>query len=144
MPKGGARARSGPAPDPDALRRERDSGSWVTLPAAGRDGETPEWPLENPTERELVLWERQWCRPQAIMWERNCQEDEVAMFVRSLALAEDHRAPVQSRVLVRQQMEALGISMPGLQRNRWRIEAEAPQAERRQAPSTKGRLKVVA
>jgi len=47
MPKGGARVHSGPPPDPNALRRERakDKDGWTTLPAEGRKGALPKWPL---------------------------------------------------------------------------------------------------
>lgn len=47
MPRGGARANSGPPPDPNALRRERpsDKETWRTLPAEGRQGDPPAWPL---------------------------------------------------------------------------------------------------
>lgn len=145
MAKGGHGA-SGPAPDPNALRRDRDAGSWVPLPAAGRDGDTPEWPLDAQTSREQVLWEREWRRPQAVMWERNGQEAEVAMYVRSFALAEQLNATVASRTLVRQQQEALGLSVPGLNRNRWRIEDTAVAPARRKSAvrgSARSRFKVV-
>lgn len=47
MPRGGARANSGPPPDPNALRRDRkeDKAGWTILPAEGRTGPLPEWPL---------------------------------------------------------------------------------------------------
>lgn len=49
MASGGARPNSGPPPDPNALRRDRNVGldrdGWLTLPASGYDGETPDWPL---------------------------------------------------------------------------------------------------
>lgn len=45
MPRGGARLRSGPPPDMNALRRERDGKDWTKLPAAGRTGDPPPWPL---------------------------------------------------------------------------------------------------
>lgn len=47
MPRGGARVNSGPPPDPNALRRDRpsDKDGWTTLPAEGRKGRTPKWPL---------------------------------------------------------------------------------------------------
>jgi hypothetical protein len=121
MAKGGARAHSGPAPDPNALRRDRDAGDWTTLPASGRDGAAPAWPLTKATQRELTLWKREWKRPQATMWERNGQEVEVALYVRSLRMAEMPSAPTIARTLVKQQQEALGLSLPGLARNRWRI-----------------------
>jgi hypothetical protein len=124
--KGGSR-RSGPAPDPNALKRERDSQDWVTLPSK-RDGDTPKWPLEAQSEREADLWEQEWTRPQAVMWESNRQEVEVAMYVRSIVAAEQMDAPTNARTLVRQQQEALGLSVPGLQRNRWKIPADSPLA----------------
>lgn len=47
MARGGARTISGPPPDPNALRRDRksDRDGWTTLPAEGRKGPTPPWPL---------------------------------------------------------------------------------------------------
>lgn len=118
----GASANSGPPPDPNSLRSDRSGvAGWTTLPADGREGDTPEFPLTNATPRELEVWEREWRRPQAIEWERNGQQDEVAFYVRSFVEAEAHHAPVASRTLVKQLQEALGISLPGLARNRWRI-----------------------
>jgi hypothetical protein len=104
--------------------------------------------LSDPSSREIVLWRRMWVRPQAIVWERNGQEDEVAMYVRCLAAAELPDAFVAARTLVRQQQEALGLSMPGLLRLRWRIE-EAPQeapaggSRSQVAASSRDRFKVV-
>ena len=146
MPRGGARIRSGPPPDPSALRRERkDDGGWVTLPREGRDGPAPSWPLSRATKREEELWAAEWARPQAVVWEENGQELEVAMFVRSVRLAEVPSAPTNARTLVRQQMDSLGISIPGMQRLKWRI-GEAPVRAEREAtdePSAKERLKLV-
>ncbi len=145
--RGGARARSGPAPDPDALRRERDGDSWVTLPVEGRKGNAPAWPLSAKSKRESTLWGREWKRPQAIEWERNGQEVEVALYVRSLAAAEKLDAPTNLRTLVKQQQEALGISLPGLARNRWRIgEGTAAAATSKPTPAAaqgRNRFKVV-
>lgn len=170
--KGGNR-NSGPAPDPNALRRDRDESDWVLLPASGRVGRAPKWPLlaatahvgalqaeagddeallevvgavaEKYHARELELWAREWKRPQAVMWERNGQEVEVALYVRALAAAEFGSAPVTLRTLVRQHQEALGISLPGLARNRWRIESRlvAVEGATPGAPARAG-LKVVA
>lgn len=94
----------------------------------------PEWPLSKATKREAALWEREWRRPQALMWERNAQELEVALYVRSLVAAEKLKASVATRTLVRQQQEALGLSLPGLARNRWRIGDVAEKGPRRQKP----------
>lgn len=142
----GAGARSGPAPDPHALRRERDSGEWTTLPAEGRKGRTPKWPLIEPSDRELELWRREWRRPQAIMWQRLGLEVEVALYVRRLVRAEVPGASVNLGTLVRQMQEALGLSLPGLHRNRWRIAADEVR-EKRETPKTQSsrdRFQVVA
>lgn len=145
---GGARAHSGPPPDPAALRRDRnDDAGWIHLPAEGRQGEPPAWPLSRPTRRELVLWSQEWARPQAIMWERNGQALEVAMYVRTVKDAERPKAAVAARTLVRQQQETLGISLPGLHRNRWLIDAEPTPSRQHSATSSRSdvraRLKVV-
>jgi hypothetical protein len=121
------------------------------LPAAGREGPAPDWPLSRPLKREIVLWEREWARPQAVMWERNGQDVEVAMYVRSLVAAESRKATVATRTLVRQQQEALGLSLPGLARNHWRImegdlEPASSDTRQRRTPSGGGarnRFKVV-
>jgi hypothetical protein len=91
------------------------------LPAAGREGPVPEWPLSRAKKRELVLWEGMWCRPQAVMWERLGQHAEVAMYVRRLVEAEAPGSPVNLSTLVRQLSDSLGLSTPGLRANRWRI-----------------------
>jgi len=106
------------------LRRDRkDDAGWQTLPATGRTGDAPDWPLPHPTDRERELWETEWKRPQAIMWERNGQELEVALYVRRLVEVERPDAPVTLGTLVRQMQEGLGLSLPGLHRNRWVIAA---------------------
>lgn len=80
-----------------------------------------------------------------MMWASQGQELEVALFVRSLVAAEQEDAPVAVRTLVRQQMEALGISVPGMLRNRWRIESASRQTPVQPAhrSSTRARLRVV-
>lgn len=151
MPKGGARTRSGPAPDPTALRRERDAGEWTILPAEGRQGATPDWPLTEQTVREDELWVRLWRMPQALMWERYGQEIEVALYVRRLSEAESHDAGVNLGTLVRQMADSLGLTSPGMRGNRWRIdrgsdehEAPAPTDGPTIAPtSARARLRAV-
>jgi hypothetical protein len=136
MAKGGARARSGPAPDPAALRRERDAGEWTILPAEGRQGATPDWPLTDETIREAQLWERLWTKPQALMWERYGQEYEVALYVRRLSEAEQLESAVTLTTVVKQMGDSLGLSTPGMRANRWRIDRAEEDA--RPAASTAG------
>ncbi|WP_455712601.1 phage terminase small subunit [Streptomyces griseofuscus] len=133
MTSGGARSRSGPAPDPTALRRDRDAGEWTVLPAEGRQGATPDWPLTDQTGREADLWERLWEMPQALMWERYGQELEVALYVRRMAEAEKPDAFVGLSTLVRQMSDSLGLTTPGMRANRWRIERSEGETARQEA-----------
>jgi len=140
MPSGGARANSGPAPDPTALRRDRpsDKAGWTTLPEEGRKGRPPKWPLVAPQPREMELWKDLWARPQAVMWQQLDQRYEVAMFVRKLGEAELPRASVELQKVVRQYLDSLGLSVQGMLRNRWRIEASAPAAPQTTTPRRAG------
>lgn len=143
MAKGG-HARSGPAPDPNALRRDRDSSEWVALPAAGRSGELPAWPLPDLLAGEAGLWEREWARPQAVEWERNGQQLEVALFVRSVVVAEGPKATAADRNVVQRKMNDLGLTVPGLRANRWRIVDKAPVVVKKPVRGgARSRLKVV-
>lgn len=94
----------------------------------------------------MTLWAKEWKRPQAVEWERNGQFLEVAMFVRSLADAEKASASTSARILVRQLMDALGLTTAGLRANRWRIgepDAIKPKRPARPALSARDRLRVV-
>ena len=142
----GGHPNSGPPPDPNALRRDRDLKDWTRLPATGRSGPTPAWPLSRATARERTLWAQEWRRPQAIMWENNGQETEVALYVRALVVAEKPTASVSSRTLVRQMQEVLGLSLPGLHRNRWVIDhgtSTNEQARPAVTSTAKDRLRVL-
>lgn len=78
------------------------------------------------------------------MWEANHQEEEVARFVRWAVKGEAHDAPVSVGTLVRQLEEALGLSLPGLARNRWIIASTETSTERPRLvanSSTKERLR---
>ncbi|MEU0245182.1 hypothetical protein ABZ192_12755 [Streptomyces sp. NPDC006235] len=75
------------------------------------------------SQRELDLWARLWETPQAVMWEQLHQEFEVASYVRLLVRAEK---PSSSAIIwgqVKQFAESLGLSVSGMQRNRWTIAA---------------------
>lgn len=148
MPSGG-HARSGPPPDPNALRRDRpgDKAGWTLLPAEGRRGSAPDWPLTEQSFREEQLWTDFWSRPQAVMWEHLDQRYEVAMCVRMLERAEAPRSSVELQKVVRQYFDSLGLSVQGMLRNRWKLTeappepATVPRSAARK--SSRSRLKVV-
>lgn len=150
MASGGVRGNAGRRPEPGAARRElkSDKDGWIVLPQR-YDGPVPEFPLSSPTDREMVLWERQWAKPQAAQWSRLFLADEVALYVRYLAEAEQPDASASVRTLVKQHQEMLALSTAGLLRNRWKIATDQVGAKRDEAevaparPSSRSKLKVV-
>lgn len=149
MTSGGARVRSGPPPDPNALRRDRDASEWLRLPSA-RSGPPPTWPLSRPRGREKAIWDSEWVRPQAVAWAMYGREVEVAMYVRALVDAEKPGASVAARTLILRQQDSLGLTIAGLQRNRWIIAADDAPVEtptepirRASGDSVKKRLGVI-
>lgn len=144
MASGGARGRSGPAPDPNALRQ---SGEFTELPPR-RVGDVPVWPLIDQTEREAKLWADLWVKPQAIIWERDQMFELVAFYVRQFAEAEKADAAVNRATLVKQLAGELMLTPDGLARQRLRISKVEPDSVpvkkgAAKAGSARGRLKVV-
>lgn len=128
MGAGGARLRSGPAPDPNALRRDRDAKDWVKLPHEGRTAEVPEWPAElpNPTVAELSMWGRLWRLPQALVWEADRGSDIVALYIRVYCDAvSSPEAPAARATQAKQLAEALLLTTPALHSARYVIASPA-------------------
>jgi hypothetical protein len=79
--------------------------------------------------REKAIWAHEWKRPQAMMWEANGQELEVALYVRTVREAERPKTATALRTLLVRMQEHLGLSQPGLARNRWLIVDDASFAD---------------
>ncbi|MFH8369186.1 hypothetical protein [Streptomyces sp. NPDC018031] len=151
MPRGG-HAASGPPPDPNSLKSAKavQAGGWMTLPAEGRTGPAPQWPLTEQTDREADLWEDLWTKPQAVAWEAMEQVLEVALFCRTLAEAERPDCRVDVKKMIRGYLDSLGLSVAGMLRNRWKVgppagvvEQAAPAAAPARRASARDRLRVV-
>lgn len=148
MSSGGARLRSGPPADPNALRRDRPSdGEWLVLPAEGRRGPLPEFPLPSASDRELDVWAGLWRKPQAVLWERNGQDLEVALHVRTFVEAEQPEAGAALRNLVRQQLSELLLSIPAMNAARIRfgdvLEGDQAEVVVLARPSARERLRAL-
>lgn len=145
MAKGGARSRSGPPADPDAMRRAGAGGQWETIPSDAKASKIPEWPLTEATEREMELWDNLWVRPQSVLWERNSQELEVALLCRRLAESEQHESKVALGTLVRQMMDSLLLTIPAMRSARVKIADSGPVSRpaATSRESAKSRMKVV-
>lgn len=143
MPRGGARTHSGSPPDPNSARSEKRD--WTKLSAVGRQAPAPEWPLPEPSERELVLWETWWKHPVAVVWEDTCAQFQVAFTVRIFAEAEQPKARTEDRKSLNQMMNALYLTPDSQLRAGIKIltEEEAVPKRGTVAPRQERRLRAV-
>ena len=153
MARGGARNRSGPAPDPNSGRSERRGFKLTALPSEGYRGVVPNFPLPDMTDREADVWDALWSTPQACAWSmQSWRWLNVADLVRLQVRGEAHDAPVNIATVVRQLRADLGLTPAGLKENGWAIavdevaaRADAKGDEAAAAPrkSSRDRLSVV-
>ena len=130
-------------PKPDAVRRNARSGPTV-LPAEGRSGDTPEWPLDMLSSAEGHLWKELWATPQAVAWERYGWTRVVARYCRIAIVAETLDKDALSEA--RQLEDRLGLTPKAMRMLMWTVSADEV-GERRQsekpAPTARGRIKAV-
>lgn len=120
----------GPPPKANAVNRNRPLANTVRLPAEGRSGEVPAWPLRCD---EPEVWASLWSMPQAVMWERMRSHRTVARYAFLLSVVEDPTRDVQAAILgeVRQLEQQLGVTPKAMRDLRWEIVADEV-AERRE------------
>lgn len=118
----------GPAPKPASQRRRTNAvPGTIFLPAEGRQGKPPKWPLPGPAASS---WTSLWRLPQAVAWERQHLVLTVARYAGLLAQVQaydDPRdVPVSLHAEVRQSAGELGLSSISLLRLRWEIAEPTP------------------
>lgn len=129
MPSGG-HARSGPAPDPNSARSERrGKDGWTDLPAK-REGRAPVWPLEGLKPSEKKLWALLWKKPQAVAWEKQGLQFQVAAYVRAFLESTAAGAPASLKTAVLRMEDTLGLSTVGMNALRWRVKPDEVAAAR--------------
>lgn len=144
MARGGARAVSGPPPDPNSRRQQTkaQASGWLDLPAEGRSGDAPPWPFARQEDSEAETWDALWSTPQAVAWEATSTDPRiVALYVRrSVEAEEDAKASTEARQLG----NLLGLDPASMLRNRWRIKGDdvAEKRAERAAPAKRRALKV--
>lgn len=149
MPRGGSRNRSGPAADPSSERSERRGVRLTALPAEGREGKPPTWPLpkrsaytvgrdengkpfreydEGETQevaaRELELWAWAWSLPQACAWSLPSEAwrlHTIAMWVRTYVICESNDATAADKSSLHRFADQIGLTPAGLKENGWAI-----------------------
>ncbi|WP_313547498.1 hypothetical protein [Corynebacterium sp.] len=109
---------------PEVSRSQRVKRTLVRLPAKGRTGAVPKWPLSGRAQKG---WAQLWRLPQAVMWERQQSYFAVARYLRlrnavdAVGSAEAIRPSLLAEL--RHLETALGLNPKGLQVLGWEIEA---------------------
>lgn len=137
MPRGGARNRSGPQPDENSGRSDRRDFKLTALPPAGFDGEVPDFPLPNMTDREAEVWAQAWTTPQACAWSLEpWRHRTVALWVRwSVRMEADDASAALGNVVVRF-ADQIGMTPAGLKENGWKIADPEPEKKPAEQPAT--------
>ena len=131
-------------PKENPIRRNSRVGP-VLLPASGRKGRPPRWPLpghEDPFE--LAAWAQLWATPQAVAWERLGWVRTVARYCRVMVAAEQSDATAAMLSQATMLEDRLGLTPRAMRMLLWQI-APDEVAEKREEHvlSARERMKAV-
>jgi hypothetical protein len=129
-------------PKPSPVRRNARVGPQV-LPAEGRRGLAPNWPLSGgATSAEAHLWAELWATPQAVAWERLGWTRVVARYCMVVLAAETLNKDALAEA--RQLEDRLGLTPKAMRLLLWTVASDEV-AEKRQETSSgaRGRIKAV-
>lgn len=122
----------------------------MVLPAEGRVGSAPDWPLPASVKHrvdpglvvlEAELWAEVWSTPQATAWERLRWTRDVAQYVRWKVQGE--LGDLDAAKEARQLSDRLGLTPLALLRLGWTISEDEIAERRETAVAPKRRLKAV-
>ena len=129
------------SPKPDPVRRNARVGPQA-LPAGGRRGDPPRWPLPDQKPGEDTIWRELWATPQAAAWERLGWTRTVARYCRVLVDAEalNYAAMKAADSLE----DRLGLTPKAMRMLLWTVASDEV-AEKRDETSAgaRGRIKAV-
>lgn len=123
MTSGGARSRSGPAPDPNSGASDRRGLTFTQLPTDGYDGPVPDYPAPI-VGSAFKWWEWAWSTPQAALWatpQWSWVVPAVADWCRIKALLEAPDAPASLWAALRQREGDILLSNDALLRAGYRV-----------------------
>lgn len=124
MPRGGARNRSGPPAEEGSGRSERRGYTLTALPAEGYTGRIPDFPLPEPSDRELEVWQQAWRTPQACAWSLPSEAwrtETVAMWTRVKVRCEDPQVPAPVLGQLHRFADQIGMTTAGLAEMGWKV-----------------------
>jgi hypothetical protein len=94
---------------------------WVDLPVAGFAGTIPAFPLPDALSVEVELWDELWRKPQGAAWDALGLKFQVAAYVRAYLESVQEKASAGLKTAVLRMEAELGLNVPGMRSNGWRI-----------------------
>lgn len=126
----------------DPARRNSRVGP-LRLPAEGRTGGPPTWPLPGrTTAAEREAWAQLWATPQAVAWDRLGWTRTVARYCRVMVSCEKPNAAASLLAQATALEDRLGLTPKAMRLLLWEIVTDEV-AEVRQASGARGRIKAV-
>lgn len=130
-------------PKLDPARGARGRGP-TFLPAEGRKGAAPPWPLPGKsTAAERAAWIQLWATPQAVMWQKLGWTRTVGRYARLLVRAEDPEASPALQAQTTALEDRLGLTPKSMRLLLWQIATDEV-AEKREEKSTNARSRIKA
>ncbi|AKJ72166.1 hypothetical protein TPA4_1 [Tsukamurella phage TPA4] len=115
----------GPAPQRE-VRRTNARPDWRKLPAGGREGEPPPWPLGGRSKAAVrAIWAQLWASPQAEAWEELGWTRVVARYAQVLHICEGPQATAAMLGEARQLEDRLGLTPMAMRRLMWEIDTSS-------------------
>lgn len=132
----------GPAPKSEPVRRNSRVGP-LRLPAEGRKGKAPAWPLDDTqADAEKRAWTQLWATPQAVAWERLGWTRSVARYCRMLVQAEESMRP-SLLAQVTAMEDRLGLTPKAMRMLLWEVVVDEVGQQRQTSTGARGRIKAV-
>lgn len=127
----------------DPARGARGRGP-MQLPAEGRKGGAPEWPLEGrQSAAEKRAWAELWRTPQAVAWERLGWMRTVARYCRFMLAAEHPSAQPALLAQVTAMEDRLGLTPKAMRLLLWEIVTDEVTEKRQVGSGARRRIKAV-
>jgi len=102
----------------------------LILPAEGREGLAPAWPLPDPaTPEETVAWDQLWSTPQAVAWEKLGWTRTVARYCRVMVESERPGAKADVRNAATTMEDRLGLTPKAMRLLLWAIAEDETASE---------------
>lgn len=98
----------------------------LILPAEGREGPPPSWPLDSINAAEAEAWIQIWRAPQAVAWEALGWTRTVARYCRIMVEAEAPGAKADVRTAAVALEDRLGLTPKSMRLLLWAVADEEP------------------